>query len=490
MTTETLPTASIPTRSSAPSPSPRQRLVLPGLMFIALVTTAIGSLGAPLLPTIGDEFHVSVGTSQWALTISLLAGAIAAPILGRLSDGGRRKEVIAVALVLVGLGCALAAIPLGFGWFLAGRALQGVGLGLVPLVISVARVALPKEKTTGGIALLGVTTVAGLGIGYPLAGLVVQFYSVSTAFWAGAVITALAIVAAVLIVPTSIPVPHARLDLLGVVLLGIAVAGLLLVCAEGADWGWASARLLGCLAIGVVAAVLWVIRELRAAAPLVNLRLLAHPSVLAADVMVVLVGAGIYPLLSLVVRYVQAPTSTGYGYGYPAAIAGLMLLPYSFGSFAASRIVQKLLKRYSLEVLVVLSSIVLVLSMVLFLFTREHLIPLLVAMTLAGLGTGAVFAINPAQINAGVPAHETGSANSFYQVLRYIGYSLGTALSATFLVGTIPRGGSLPTDTGYGLAAAFAIVVLLVAAVAAVLLSRHSKHASASLVETTVAITE
>lgn len=49
------------------------------------------------------------------------------------------------------------------------------------------------------------------------------------------------------------------------------------------------------------------------------------------------VGAGIYPLLSLVVRYVQAPVATDQGYGYSTAIASLMLVPYSFASFAASR---------------------------------------------------------------------------------------------------------------------------------------------------------
>ncbi|WP_204249227.1 MFS transporter [Frondihabitans sp. PAMC 28766] len=488
MTTEAIPTSRTPAVPSGRTP--RQKLVLPGLMFVGLVTTAVGSLGAPLLPTIDADYHVSVGEGQWALTISLLAGAIAAPILGRVADGGRRKEVISTALVLVALGCILAALPLGFGWFLAGRALQGVGLGLIPLAITVARHALPHDRAANGIALLGVTTVAGLGIGYPLAGLVVQFFSLSTAFWVGAVITVLTIVAAIVIIPTSVPGPHARLDLGGTLLLGVAVAGLLLVCAEGSDWGWGSIKLIGCLVIGVAAGVVWVFYELRSPAPLVNLRLLAHPSVLAADIVVVLVGAGIYPLLSLVVRYAQTPASNGYGYGYSAALAGLLLLPYSFASFAASRIVQRLLKRYSLEALVVVSSVVLIASMVMFLLTRQLLIPLLIALILAGLGTGAVFAINPAQINAGVPAHETGSANSFYQVLRYIGYSLGTALSATFLVGSIPRGGGTPTEGGYSLAAWFAIIALVAALIAAVLLSRHSKHASASLIQTIESISE
>jgi predicted MFS family arabinose efflux permease len=454
--------------------------VLPALVFLGVVSTAVGSLGAPLLPTIARIDHVSLAASQWALTISLLAGAVASPVLGRLGDGHRRRTVIITALAIVAVGCGIAALPLGFGWLLVGRAMQGVGLGLVPLAIAAARDALPAEKSGPGIALLGVTTAAGLGIGYPIAGVITQFLGLSAAFVAGALITVIAAVGVAVFVPASPRRQRRSLDVLGAVLLAIAISGLLLVCAEGPEWGWASVAIILTGAGAIVAAVSWVLWELRTSSPLVNVRLLRHPSVLAADVMVVLVGAGIYPLLSLVVRYVQTPASLGYGYGYPAAIAGLMLVPYSFASFAASRVVNRLIKKLSLELLVAISSAILIAAMVVFLTGRTNLVLLLLAMALAGCGIGAIFAINPAQLHAGVPAHETGSANSFYQVLRYIGYSLGSALSATLLVTSIPAGTATPTENGYSAAAWFGIGALVVALIAAMLLSRHSGHASES----------
>ncbi|MDF2442519.1 MAG: hypothetical protein JWR01_722 [Subtercola sp.] len=450
------------------------RLILPTLVFLGTVSTAVGSLGAPLLPTIARLDGVSLAASQWALTISLLAGAVASPVLGKLADGSRRRAVIVGALAIVAAGCVLAALPFGFGWLLVGRAMQGIGLGLVPLAIAAARDALPPAKAGPGIALLGVTTAAGLGIGYPIAGVVTQFFGLSAAFWLGAVITAVAAIGVLVILPDSPARPRTRLDVVGAALLAVAIAGFLLVCAEGPEWGWASVALVATAVVAVVASVLWVLWELRVDSPLVNVRLLVHPSVLAADVMVVLVGAGIYPLLSLVVRYVQTPTDAGYGFGYPAAIAGLMLVPYSLASFFASRVVQRLVARVSLEVLVVASSVVLIGSMVVFLTARGSLVPLLVAMALAGFGIGAIFAVNPAQLHQGVPAQETASANSFYQVLRYIGYSLGSALSATLLVATIPSGGSVPMEGGYSAAAWFGIAALVVAVVAGSLLSRHS----------------
>ncbi|WP_205683645.1 MFS transporter [Brevibacterium aurantiacum] len=204
-----------------------------------------------------------------------------------------------------------------------------------------------------------------------------------------------------------------------------------------------------------------------------DIRLLRHPSVLAADLMVVLVGVGIYPLLSLVVRYVQTPAGAGYGFGYSAAFAGLMLVPYSLASFAASRVIRPLMRRTSLELLILVGSGLLIISMVVFLFGRSNLILLLVSMALAGFGIGVIFAIHPAQLHAGVPREETGSANSFYQVLRYVGYSLGSALSATLLVATIPPGGSLPSEVGYSAAAWLGIGVLVVGTIVASVLNLH-----------------
>ena len=58
------------------------------LVFLAVESTAVASLGTPLLPTIEAADHVSLAASQWALTIALLTGAVTTPLLGRLGDGG------------------------------------------------------------------------------------------------------------------------------------------------------------------------------------------------------------------------------------------------------------------------------------------------------------------------------------------------------------------------------------------------------------------
>ena|SRR5690242_20289806 len=129
-------------------PASAQGSVSPGLLaavlvFLAVESTAVASLGTPLLPTVQQAEHVSLAASQWALTITLLTGAVATPLMGRLGDGRLRRRTTIGAVAVMLAGCVLSALPAGFAVFLAGRALQGAGLGLVPLATAVARDGLP-----------------------------------------------------------------------------------------------------------------------------------------------------------------------------------------------------------------------------------------------------------------------------------------------------------------------------------------------------------
>lgn len=446
--------------------------MLPALVFLGIVSACVASLGAPLLPTVVAIEHVSVASSQWVLTVSLLVGAVTAPTLGRLGDSPRRKTVILAAVSTVIVGCVLAALPLGFTGLLIGRALQGFALTLVPLAIAVAREALPVARRGPAIVVLGVTTAIGIGVGYPAAGLLVQYSGLAAAFWFGAGVSSIALVVAVLVLPRAPSTPAHPVDLLGAALFALTVTGLLVVLAQGTEWGWSSPPVL--LIAGVSAAVLlaWVAWELHTLHPLVDVRLLRHRSVFAANITVVLIGAGIYPLLSLVVRLVEAPHSTGYGLDASPVVAGLMLVPFSLASFAASKAAHNMIERMGAERVVVASCLLLIASLCLYLVAMHSAVLLAVVMTVAGFGVGCVFAANPVQVVSGVPPAETGSALSFYQVLRSTGLAAGSALAGTALAAAIPDGTDVPTISGYRAAGVVGIIILTVALVVSIVLAR------------------
>ncbi|MFF7636153.1 MFS transporter [Kitasatospora sp. NPDC008050] len=456
----------------------RERALVPVLVFLGTVVAVISSLGAPLVPTIATVDHVSLSDAQWSLTITMLVGAVATPVMGRLGDGPRRRAVTLGAAAVVVVGSVLAALPLGFGWLVIGRALQGIGLGLTPLAIATARDSLPAEASRSAVALLSITTVAGVGLGYPITGLIAESFGIHAGFWFGAMISALALLLAALVLPATTDRRQRPLDTLGAALLGLALAGLLLVLSEGESWGWAAPRLWALAVVAVLLLACWIRHELRTEHPLVELRTLRNRIVLTADVAGLVAGVGMYLLMSLVIRFVQTPTSTGYGLGGSVVVAGLVLLPFSALSVLSSKVVPVLIRRTSTALVLPLGCAISLVSVVVFLFARGHLWELLVVMAIAGLGVGCTFAVMPGLIVAAVPADEVGSSVSFNQVLRYVGYSTGSALCGAVLQAHTAPGQLLPGNDGYRFAALISCAVWVVVGLVTIVLPRRAAGAA------------
>ena len=452
------------TAAPAAPPAVRPALV-PVLIYLAMLVAVISSLGAPLVPAIAEANGVSVTSAQWSLTVTLLVGAVATPVIGRLGDGRHRRTVVLVVLSVVLVGSVLAALPLGLGWLIAGRALQGLGLGLTPLAIATARTALTGERSRSTVAALSVTVAAGVGLGYPLTGAIAEFGGVHAAFWFGAGASAVAVTAAALVYPPSPEVPPRRLDVAGALLLGTALATGLLALGEGETWGWTSPAVLGLAVLAAVTLAAWAGWQLRASAPLVDLRLARGRTAATAHGAALLVGLANYLLISSVPRLAQTPESTGYGFGTSIVVAGLVLLPFSVASFLASRLARALERLVGKRLVLPAGAVLLGIGELLFGFVRADLWELFAAMAVAGLGVGTVFAALPGLIVAAVPAQETGSAMSLNQVLRYIGFAVGSALSATVLEASTARGEAFPGSGGYaaiGVIGAGACVALAV----------------------------
>jgi MFS family permease len=309
---------------TAPPPS---RALVPVLIFVGTVVAVISSLGAPLVPAIAERAGASLTDAQWSLTITLLVGAVATPVMGRLADGPRRRPVLLGVLGLVTVGGVLAALPLGLPWLIVGRGLQGFGLGLTPVAIATARDALGNERSRATVAALSVTVVAGLGLGYPAAGLVAELGGVHAAFWAGAAVSLLALLAAAVVLPPSTGAPARRLDVVGAVLLGAGLAGLLLALGEAETWG--ASPLLWSVAAGAVVVLLgWLVWEWRTRWPLVDLRLARGRVAATAHAAALLVGLSNYLLIASIPILAQAPTAGGAGFGTSIVVAGLILLPF------------------------------------------------------------------------------------------------------------------------------------------------------------------
>jgi predicted MFS family arabinose efflux permease len=361
----------------------RPGVLVATLVFVALVVAAIGSLGAPLITSVARTYQVSLAAAQWTLTITLLTGAVAIPLLGRL-DGPRRRATVVGTLAAVVAGGLATVVPGPFWVLLAGRAAQGTGLGLTALMIATAREHL-AERAGRTIALLSVASTAGIGVGYPLAGLLTEVAGVRAAYALGLAVTAAALAAALLALPTDDPARAARpVDWTGAGLLGGGLVAVLLVTGDTDLWMTHPPVAPAVLAAGVLILAAWVVTERRTPSPLVELTALRLPAVAGANLVMGVSGVGMYLLLTLITRYAQTPPGAGYGYGLSTFQAGLVLVPFSVLGFVAGRVGPRVGRRVGPFGLLVASGGVVVAAFIVFAAARGALAGSVVAMAVLG----------------------------------------------------------------------------------------------------------
>jgi MFS family permease len=280
-----------------------------------------------------------------------------------------------------------------------------------------------------------VSTAIGAGLGYPLTGLITEEFDYRVAYWFGFAVVITALVCALVVLPARSQVQVGRFDVGGALALSVAVVGASVLLSEGGSWGWSSPV---AVVVGVACLVLvvgWVRHELRSDHPLVELRHLRSRPVLTADIAGFLMSLSMYLIIPIVVEFIQVPVSKGYGFGASVVVSGLVLVPLSAGTFLASRLLVVYERRFGVRTMIPLGALVFSVGSGFFAFDHDSLWEAFVTVGIAGLGIGFTFAAMPGFIIRAVPHNETGSATGFYQVLRNIGLSVGSALSAAILLG-------------------------------------------------------
>ncbi|MEU8341240.1 Major Facilitator Superfamily protein [Actinomadura meyerae] len=459
--------------ASTASTRAEARLLVPALMFIALVVAAVASLGAPLITSVATAFHVSLDSAQWTLTMPLLSGAVATPVLGRLGAGPHRRAAILATLAVVVAGSALTVLPLPFGWLLAGRAAQGAGLGLTALMMGVARDHLPEERGASAIALISVVSIIGAGVGYPLAALLAEAGGPRAAYGLGLLVTAAALVTAWRSMPAAPGGRSARVNTAGALVLAGGLLLVLLLAGERSLWSRHLALAVTLAVSAVLLLCVWTLSELRTETPLIDVRAVRHPAVAGANIAMFVGGIGMYLLLTLITRYAQTPHDAGYGFGLSTFVAGLVLIPFSVLGFVAGKLTPRIRARVDGPLLLAGSAAIVGGGFVLFAAARSNLAELLVAMGVLGFGVGGFSAAMPGVILAVTPKSETSSAMGFNYVVRSVGYSLGSAIGGLALAAGTGTGRLFPDDGAYTTAALVGVAAMAVTTMTGLVLARR-----------------
>ncbi|HMZ10060.1 MAG TPA: MFS transporter, partial [Plasticicumulans sp.] len=313
----------------APLTAAEVRAVVLGSVLALFLAALDQSIVATALPAIAAELG-RVELMSWVVTAYLLASTCATPVLGKASDVLGRRRVLAGCLIVFLGGSVLCSLATSMPMLIAARALQGLGGGgLITLAqATVADVVPPRERGRYVAYFASVWACAGL-LGPTLGGLLTQYLGWPWIFWINLPLGLAALVITDRVL-RRLPVrggTRGRIDLPGIVLLSTATTALLLALSFGGHrWPWASAPILGLLALAVVPALLFAHRQRHTAEPLLPPAFFRDPVVAPTGAALFLVFGGFLAVAVLVPAWLQI------GLGRGAAAAGLLMMPMSLAA--------------------------------------------------------------------------------------------------------------------------------------------------------------
>jgi EmrB/QacA subfamily drug resistance transporter len=445
------------------------------LLILSVAALAFALAQTTLIPALGElagELGTDASGVAWTLTGYLLSAAVCTPVFGRLGDMFGKRRLLVISLGVFAAGSVVAALAHSLGLLVAGRVLQGAGGGIFPLCFAIIRDEFPRDKVSSSIGLISATFGIGGGAGLIIGGVLVDGASYHWIFWLGA---AMAVVAAVLtqvMIPESPERQPGRIDVRGAAVLAVGLALPLLAIARANDWGWGSTRTLAMLAAGVVILAGWVLMERRTDQPLADVELLARPPVLMTNIATLLVGFGMFGSFILIPQLAEAPESTGYGFGLDATGAGLLMLPGALMMLVAGPIAGRLVTRFGGKVPLSLGAFVSAVGLLMMAVDHGTQGAMVAWNIVLSIGIGLAFAAMPNLIFDAVPQSETGEATGFNTLVRSVGASLGSQISAAVLTGSVVAGAVLPSGDGYTTAFLISAAVATVAGLVALAIPR------------------
>ncbi|HCX0545911.1 TPA: DHA2 family efflux MFS transporter permease subunit [Staphylococcus aureus] len=396
-------------------------------MFIAILNQTLLNVG---LPKINTEFNISASTGQWLMTGFMLVNGILIPITAYLFNKYSYRKLFLVALVLFTIGSLICAISMNFPIMMVGRVLQAIGAGvLMPLGSIVIITIYPPEKRGAAMGTMGIAMILAPAIGPTLSGYIVQNYHWNVMFYGMFIIGILAILVGFVWFKLYQYTTNPKADIPGIIFSTIGFGALLYGFSEAGNKGWGSVEIETMFAIGIIFIILFVIRELRMKAPMLNLEVLKFPTFTLTTVINMVVMLSLYGGMILLPIYLQNLR------GFSALDSGLLLLPGSLIMGLLGPFAGKLLDTIGLKPLAIFG--IAVMTYATWELTKLNMdTPYMTIMGIYVLRSfGMAFIMMPmvtAAINA-LPGRLASHGNAFLNTMRQLAGSIGTAILVTVM---------------------------------------------------------
>jgi EmrB/QacA subfamily drug resistance transporter len=454
----------------------RQRAVsLPLVLALTSISFFMVALDALVVVTALPAIHRSVGgsiaTLEWAVNayaLTFAAGIITAAALG---DRLGRRRVYVAGLVLFTITSAACAVAPNSGLLITARALQGLGAAAItPLALTILASAFPPERRGSIVGIFG--GIGGLAVaGGPLVGgAVVQGLDWHWIFWINVPIGIIAAIGSALFLPASRG-PATRLDLPAVPLVAGGAVAIAWGLVRAGGSGWSDPWAIAAFVIGAVLLAGFVLRERRAAEPMLPLRLFGIRTFSAANATGFLMSGAIFSAAFLTAQYFQL------GLGYSPLATGLRLLPWTATPMVVAPLAGALADRIGARPLLVTGLVLQAagLAWVTSLASASgpadygrFVIPLIIA----GIGVSMAIPTVPTATLGAVPPGDVGRASGVSNTMQRFGAAFGIAVVTAVFAAHGHFGSVASFTSGYRPAMAVSAVISLLGAITAVAVGR------------------
>jgi EmrB/QacA subfamily drug resistance transporter len=430
--------------------------MLPAVLDQTILATA--------LPVIAGDLG-SLSDVSWVVTAYVVAAAATTPVWGKLGDRYGRKLLLEVSLAVFVLASALCGGAQDITQLIVLRLIQGAAAGgLMTLAMAaVGDLVAPRERGRYQGYIAAAFAVATI-VGPLLGGVLVDHASWRWVFFVNLPLGVLALAGLSRRLPAADTDGQGRpLDAAGAILVAGATSTLMLACIWGGDrYAWGSAAILGLIAAAVLLSAALVVRERRAADPIIPLRLLRTPSVAIASAALFLGTAALFSVTVFVPLFLQTTT------GASPTESGLLLIPAMLGITVSTTLSGRSIartgryKRFPIAGLALMSGALVLLAAV---AGEPSRVATGVAIAVFGLGFGMVTQILVIAVQNSVDRRELGVATATTGFFRALGGAVGAAvLGAVFAAQAgagASHGGALRSDVIDGVQAVFLVAAPL-----------------------------
>ncbi|MFD1446410.1 MDR family MFS transporter [Oceanobacillus profundus] len=403
------------------------------MAFILMLGAFLGLFGETALnmalTNIMEEYSITAGTAQWLTTGYLLVLAILVPITALLMRWYTTRQLVIGGLVISLFGGILAALSPTFTVLLLGRIIQAIGTGLIlPVMTTVLLIIFPVHKRGTVMGLMGLVITLAPALGPTLSGVIICALDWPYIFWISSLLYVLLTLYAIAKISNVSEITKPKIDFASILFSTAGFGGLIFALSTMAEEPFSSPKVWGTLLAGILALLLFSVRQMTMEQPMVNLRVFKYPMFTLGTLMMFL---GILVILSTAILL---PLYLKGALLFSAVVAGLILLPGNAVNFILSPIVGALFDKWGPRVFVITGSIILVIGNFIFVNVLSSQTPVWqVIVAFMVLFFGLTMVMMPSQTNAlnQLPRQLYADGSAAMNTLNQVAGAAGTAIAIT-----------------------------------------------------------